>query len=469
MTKTATIFIFFVIAGTLASALLFYNGAQAAFSAQITATVAVGVCGNNIVEYGEDCDGSALDGQTCESQGFDGGTLSCNVGCNFNLSECVNLGPDEGSIVFSGTAYPQSVVRILKDGQLAATTAGDNGGNFETTLSDLTVGSYLFAVYAYDNNGEKSKTLTYQKDIIKNEIQEISGIIVPPTLSVDESDVVQGETITFSGQSAASSAITIFFESDRGNFSHNTISNDYGFFSYKQDTDALSPGDFLARAKTEIGYFSSVPSEEIYFKVAVPPSPSGQTNILDSTDLTTWKCVPRTTARRSVFSGTTNIPEAMVKIEIRTRKNKKRVIAETHADDNGYWTWKNPRRLKRNTYTLLVTLIDPADSSRNVSYSQSFKLVKKIKKSTLKKCQRTPVSEAESRPVKLLPLSQTDSSTSTGKIKADLNGDSRVNLIDYFILIDWFERSDFPAEVDLDADGKLDVQDLSILMHHWTG
>ncbi|MFH2009675.1 MAG: DUF4215 domain-containing protein [bacterium] len=45
-------------------------------------------CGNGAVDPGEACDGGDLNGQTCVSQGFAGGTLSCNAGCTFNTSAC---------------------------------------------------------------------------------------------------------------------------------------------------------------------------------------------------------------------------------------------------------------------------------------------------------------------------------------------------------------------------------------------
>lgn len=45
-------------------------------------------CGNGNIEAPEQCDGSALGGATCLTQGFDGGTLSCNSNCTFNTSNC---------------------------------------------------------------------------------------------------------------------------------------------------------------------------------------------------------------------------------------------------------------------------------------------------------------------------------------------------------------------------------------------
>ncbi len=47
------------------------------------------VCGNNTQEMGEVCDGTDLAGQSCTSQGFDGGTLACLGNCSgFDTSGC---------------------------------------------------------------------------------------------------------------------------------------------------------------------------------------------------------------------------------------------------------------------------------------------------------------------------------------------------------------------------------------------
>ncbi len=47
-------------------------------------------CGNGTVESGEQCDGSSLGGQTCQTQGFQSGTLTCASNCAFNTSQCVS-------------------------------------------------------------------------------------------------------------------------------------------------------------------------------------------------------------------------------------------------------------------------------------------------------------------------------------------------------------------------------------------
>ncbi|MDD5110448.1 MAG: phosphodiester glycosidase family protein, partial [Patescibacteria group bacterium] len=47
------------------------------------------VCGNNVKELGEECDGTDLGGQSCSTLGYIGGDLSCTTGCTYDVSLCV--------------------------------------------------------------------------------------------------------------------------------------------------------------------------------------------------------------------------------------------------------------------------------------------------------------------------------------------------------------------------------------------
>ncbi|WP_266221341.1 hypothetical protein [Paraliomyxa miuraensis] len=65
------------------------------------------VCGNDVVEGAEACDGSDLAGEDCISQGFDAGMIACNPDCTFDTSGCImmNCGNDaiEAAEVCDGT------------------------------------------------------------------------------------------------------------------------------------------------------------------------------------------------------------------------------------------------------------------------------------------------------------------------------------------------------------------------------
>ena len=57
-------------------------------------------------------------------------------------------------------------------------------------------------------------------------------------------------------------------------------------------------------------------------------------------------------------------------------------------------------------------------------------------------------------------------------MKADLNGDKRVNLIDFSIAAYWYKRpltTEAKDKVDLNKDGKVDLIDFSIMAYYWTG
>ena len=49
-------------------------------------------CGNGVQEMGEDCDAGNLGGHTCQSLGFDGGSLACNTDCTLNDAACTLCG-----------------------------------------------------------------------------------------------------------------------------------------------------------------------------------------------------------------------------------------------------------------------------------------------------------------------------------------------------------------------------------------
>lgn len=54
-------------------------------------------CGNGVIDGGEQCDGSNLNGATCATQGFSSGTLSCSSSCTFDTSSCASAAGTGGT------------------------------------------------------------------------------------------------------------------------------------------------------------------------------------------------------------------------------------------------------------------------------------------------------------------------------------------------------------------------------------
>jgi len=53
--------------------------------------------------------------------------------------------------------------------------------------------------------------------------------------------------------------------------------------------------------------------------------------------------------------------------------------------------------------------------------------------------------------------------------RGDVNSDCKASLVDFSILLYWFDRVNPPAHIDLDGNGKVDLVDFSILAYYWTG
>ena len=256
--------------------------AFASQSATIQATIKITVCGNNIKETGEQCDGTDLGGASCTSFGYSGGTLSCKPSCEFDTSNCTSRGGSPGGYVlpptttttllgngqvnFTGKAYPKSTVTLLKDAQIVATTIAGDDANFQISLSDITPGSYIFSVYSEDNRGNRSSLLTFPLSVTQGVTTNVSGIFISPTIDVDKSEVKKGEVIKIFGQAIPNSDITVIINSDEEIYGK-TKADKIGAYLYNLDTVQLERGDHLAKSRATLKEEISPLSKVVSFKV----------------------------------------------------------------------------------------------------------------------------------------------------------------------------------------------------------
>lgn len=75
---------------------------EASSANNVNATVKISVCGNEVVESGEDCESGNLQSKTCSNLGYSSGNLACDISCSFDTSSCTvpsitptNIAPTE--------------------------------------------------------------------------------------------------------------------------------------------------------------------------------------------------------------------------------------------------------------------------------------------------------------------------------------------------------------------------------------
>lgn len=223
----------------------------------------ISVCGDGVAHGDEVCDGNDLKGKSCQDFGFSEGTLACNVTCDaFDTSNCYtpptppggggggDLARETGAN-FSGKAYPNQSVTLLKDAQVIATTITGSDANFSLRVTGLTSGIYIFALYSEDYQGRRSTLLTFPLSITLGTITNVTGIFIAPSIDLDKSEVKRGDNIAIFGQSAPQADIVISVSSDEEFFTR-TISDKDGIYLHNFDSSVLEYGTHYTKSKASI-------------------------------------------------------------------------------------------------------------------------------------------------------------------------------------------------------------------------
>ena len=255
----------------IALQVLVFSAPLIAMAEVVQISAIVSGCGDGIIEAGEQCDGANLGAASCASNGFSGGTLSCNSNCTINTSSCVISAPPappsgggggggggvyippstSTGVIFSGHAYPLSTITLLKDGQVVASTVAGADATFSITVTGLSTGNYLFSLYGEDNNGVRSDLSTFPVSVTTGVVTNVGGIFISPTISVDKSEVKQGDNIAIFGQSAPSSTVTIIINSD-SQIMKSVSADKSGIYLYNFDTTPLELGSHTTKSKASL-------------------------------------------------------------------------------------------------------------------------------------------------------------------------------------------------------------------------
>ncbi len=264
----------------------------------LTSTVRISICGNDRIDEGEVCDGTNLAGKACQDFGYTHGELACSPSCDkFITSACYTpptppsgggggLPPPsviESRVNLTGRAYPGETVTALKDGQIATQTVSDPGANFSVSVLGLSSGTYVFGVYAQDNQGNKSSMSTFPITVTNGTIVSISNIFLAPTISVDKDNVLLGENLVIFGQSAPEAEIIIQVSSEELLF-FNTPADSQGIYLYNFDTSPLSIGSHSTKSRANLNGEASPFSKAVPFQVLtelppLPPSVCGRADL----------------------------------------------------------------------------------------------------------------------------------------------------------------------------------------------
>ena len=178
--------------------------------------------------------------------------------------------PPATKVIFQGITYPSALITVLKDGKKIKTVKANSKADFKAEVFNITVGNYIFGIWAKDTEEKKSITLSYPVEIQTGETITHSNIFFPPTISLEKNSIKKGEALKISGQSVPGGEISFFI--DPGNIIKKTACQENGKWKYSFDTNVLKEEIYNIKAMSEFNNQTTTFSHVLSFGIgkAIP-------------------------------------------------------------------------------------------------------------------------------------------------------------------------------------------------------
>lgn len=260
-----------------------------------TTTLTLSICGNFLVDDGEDCDIPGETGaysqtiigrqctaicsygpycgdgvlQTTQGEECDDGNNEsndfCSAICKVEPAGSGGGGSsgggsgggggstrDQGDTVVNiiGRAYPSQRVNFLIDTVAVGTVQANGTGGFEFS-TEVSPGTATLGVWATDNAGTRSITLNKTFDVTQGAVTNVNGLILPPSIKVPSQNVNPRSVVTISGQAVPDATIEVQVDANGPKLTTQSGSN--GTWSIPFDTSAVSVAVHTLRARSITG------------------------------------------------------------------------------------------------------------------------------------------------------------------------------------------------------------------------
>jgi len=198
-------------------------------------------------------------------------------------------------VIFSGQAYPKSVIEVLRKDTSAPdapyltipleTHKVSETGMFDLSLGALLTNEYFFALRATDIAGRKTRILPYSVDLRTTDVLEITNILMPPTLGFEKTRIRKGDSLKIKGYATPGNKTEIEIDDKMISVVRPNAS---GFYSLTTTTSGFSFGNHYVQVRQidESGRISnfSTPGTFQVSQLLVPRADLNKDNIVDITD-----------------------------------------------------------------------------------------------------------------------------------------------------------------------------------------
>lgn len=260
-----------------------------------TTTISLSICGNSLVDDGEDCDvpgetgvySTTIVGRQCGTTCFFGPYCGDGILQTLNGEECDDGNNDSGDfcsalckiepagaggggtsgggsgggggsdtklgdtqVSVTGRGYPNQTVHIILDAKEVGTVRADTAGKF-TFATNANPGTVSMGFWSYDAKGIKSITYNTTFDVTQGAITNVNSVLIPPTIAVDKADFNPGDSIVFSGQTVPDTTVEVHIDDNTKVLT--TTSGPSGLWTLAYNTTGLAAKNHTARARFVLG------------------------------------------------------------------------------------------------------------------------------------------------------------------------------------------------------------------------
>lgn len=214
-------------------------------------------CGDGILQspQGEECDdGNNDDGDFCsaickiEPAGSGGGGSSGGGGGGRGGSD--RELPDT-QVNISGRAYPSRTVNFILDGDNVGSAQANSTGAFQFT-TQWQPGTATLGLWATDFSGTRSITLNNTFDVTQGAVTNLNEIVLPPSIKVSNTSFAPGAVLTVSGQSVPNATINLYIDKNNTPVATGQAASN-GQWTISYNTSKLSNKEYALRAKSISG------------------------------------------------------------------------------------------------------------------------------------------------------------------------------------------------------------------------
>lgn len=196
--------------------------------------------------------------------------------------------PAPAEVVFKGMAYPNALLIISKQNQVAAAFLADGKGYFEKKLTGLIEGAYVFGIFAQDSESRESITLNFTLNTFWGARTTVSNIFIPPTISLSRTQISKGALLDIKGEVFPESEVNLLIFP--GPVTKTAKADSSGKWFYGLDTGELREGTYQVKAKgflatSQQSEFSQSLSFMVGAPLLLPPEEIPELPIYLKTDL----------------------------------------------------------------------------------------------------------------------------------------------------------------------------------------